>query len=155
MRNILTLKNLLALIFVAAGTIFLYDSYKPRSVFYFSPDEMGPMTYPRYLLWGWVGLSTLYLLIPRQPVDLQEIRDSFPALTATVITIVIYMVLLKYVGLFLSTFLFLILFLYSLHYRTIRKMVPIALATALTCWIIFEKLLGVSMPPGVFKGFFV
>ena len=154
MRYIFTLKNLLALFFMTAGSIFLHETYKERTVFFFSPEELGPMTYPRYLLWGWVGLSFLYLVIPRKPIDLKEIKESFPTLTAALLAIIFYIVLFKYVGLIVSTFLFLILFFYVLHYRHMSKMVLIAISTALLSWLIFVKFLGVPMPSGVFNGLF-
>ena len=146
MKYILTKKNLLALVFIAIGGLLLKETYAERVVFFISPDELGPMTYPRYLLWGWLGLSVLYLIIPRRPVDKEDIKDWLPILSAVAASITAYILLFKYIGLLLSTFFFLLLFFYILNYRDPKRMLAISSATAAVIWVVFEKLLAVPMP---------
>lgn len=149
MKSVLTLKHLMAAFFLAAGGFLLKETYAERVVFYASPDELGPMTYPRYLLWAWLVLSGLYLVIPRRGFDLSAIRSSLPLLIGSVLSMVLYMVMFKYLGLFASTFVFLIIFFYILNYRRPWRMVLLAASTAFFAWLIFEKLLEVPMPANI------
>ena len=146
MKSVFTLKHLTAVIFLGIGGFLLKETYAERVVFYTSADELGPMTYPRYLLWAWITLSGLYLIIPRKAFDLASITSSLPLLTGSVLSMVFYILMFKYLGLFISTFIFLIVFFYILNYRRPRRMFLLALSTAFFSWLIFEKLLEVPMP---------
>nr|WP_319492179.1 tripartite tricarboxylate transporter TctB family protein [uncultured Desulfobacter sp.] len=106
MKSIVTPKNFVALFFILAGGFLLKETYAERVVFYVSSDELGPMTYPRYLLWAWVVLSVFYLVIPRKPFDLSSIKASFKVLAGSALAMVLYMVMFKYLGLIASTFFF-------------------------------------------------
>ncbi len=149
MRYIFAKKNLLALIFIAIGVYLLRETYAERVVFFTSPDELGPMTYPRYLLWAWLGLSVLYLIVPRKPFDAEGIKVWLPILTAVIASIAAYILLFKYIGLFISTFCFLLLFFYILNYRDPKRMLVLASATAVVIWVVFEKLLAIPMPGSI------
>jgi hypothetical protein len=154
MRYIVTLKNGIALLFLAVGGFLLKETYRERTVFFFSPDELGPMTYPRYLLWGWVALSALYLIIPRKPFDGKQVIQSLPILIAATAAIGAYIALFKYCGLFVATFLFLLLFFLILGYRHPAKIISIAGITAVISWLIFEKLLAIPMPTSILQTLF-
>ena len=149
MQYIFAKKNLLALIFIAIGVYLLRETYAERVVFFTSPDELGPMTYPRYLLWGWLGLSVLYLIVPRKPFDAEGIKIWLPILTAVIASIAAYIFLFKTIGLFISTFCFLLLFFYILNYRDPKRMLVLASATAVIIWVVFEKLLAIPMPGSI------
>lgn len=149
MRYIFTKKNLLALIFIAIGVFLLRETYAERVVFFTSPDELGPMTYPRYLIWGWLGLSVLYLIVPRKPFDAEGMKVWLPILTAVIASIAAYIFLFKYIGLFISTFCFLLLFFYVLSYRDPKRMLVLASTTAVVIWFVFEKLLAIPMPGSI------
>lgn len=154
MHYIFTKKNILALIFIVIGGILLKETYAERVVFYASPDELGPMTYPRYLLWGWLGLSVLYLIFPRKPIDAERIKEWLPSIAAVIASITVYILLFKYIGLLLSTFCFLLLFFYILKYRDPKRVLALACATSVTIWVIFEKLLAIPMPSNVLEKLF-
>ena len=154
MQIFFTKKNLLALVFIAVGSYLLKETYAERVVFYVSSDELGPMTYPRYLLWAWLGLSGLYLMVPRKPFDASEIKACLPLLASVVATIIAYMVLFKSAGLFLSTLLFLMLFFYVLNYRDPKRMLLISASSAVIVWIVFVKFLAVPMPAGIWGALF-
>ena len=94
------------------------------------PGEMGTMTYPRILLFGWIGLSILYLLNPGKPFNAHDLRASLPGVSKVVASIAVYIILFATVGLPLGTFLFLLLFFYLMRYRDIRRMIPFALLGA-------------------------
>lgn len=154
MRYIFTLKNGLALLFLGIGGIMLNETYRERTVFFFSPDELGPMTYPRYLLWGWVILSSLYLIIPRKPFNSDLVVRSLPTLVAATASIIGYIIFFKYCGLLIATFLFLLLFFYILGYRQPIRTVGIAASTAAISWLIFEKVLAIPMPSSILQRMF-
>lgn len=154
MGYLFTKKNLLAALFLIIGGFLLNETYTERVVFYMAEDELGPMTYPRYLLWGWLVLSGLYLIIPREPFNPEDIKAYLPTLLLMVVTIVSYILLFKYVGLLLSTLLFLLLFFYILNYRDPKKMVTIAVSTAVIVWLVFEKMLAVPMPTSIMQTLF-
>ena len=154
MRLVFIRKNLVPLVFIAAGLYLLRETYAERVVFYASPDELGPMTYPRYLLWGWLVLSFLYLIFPKKQGDAAGIRASLPMLSWAAASMGAYYLLFRYGGLFESTFLFLLMFFYILHYRDPKKMLAISFSTAFIVWLVFQKLLVVPMPVGIIERLF-
>ena len=118
------------------------------------PGEMVRMSYPRMLLFGWSGLSILYLLNPGKPFNAHDLRASLPGVSKVVASIAIYIILFATVGLPLGTFLFLLLFFYLMRYRDIRRMIPFALLGAGLTWLVFEKILGVVVPQPFRVGLF-
>lgn len=145
----LTPKVILAACFLIIGCVLLRETYAERVVYFTSPDELGPMVYPRYLLWGWILLSAFYLLFPQQKNSLSDIRRALPMLGAVACCIAFYIMLFGLLGLLIATFIFMLVFLYVLKYRDPKRVFIIAGATALLTWCIFEKFLGIPMPTNV------
>ena len=106
------------------------------------------------LLFGWIGLSILYLLNPGKPFNAHDLRASLPGVSKVVASIAVYIILFATVGLPLGTFLFLLLFFYLMRYRDIRRMIPFALLGAGLTWLVFEKILGVVVPQPFWVGLF-
>ena len=106
------------------------------------------------LLFGWIGLSILYLLNPGKPFNAHDLRASLPGVSKVVASIAVYIILFATVGLPLGTFLFLLLFFYLMRYRDIRRMIPFALLGAGLTWLVFEKILGVVVPQPFWLGLF-
>ncbi len=146
-------KNLLALIFIIVGFILLKESYTERGVYYISADELGPMTYPRYLLWGWISLSVLYLLMPPREFDLSNVKSSMGSFTYAVVSIVVFYLLFQHLGLFFSTFIFLIIFFYIMGLRNLKKVLSVAFLLSFSAWIVFEKILDIPMPSAIWNQF--
>ena len=120
-------RTALGLLFLGIGALLLRETYAVDVGAFAVPGEMGTMTYPRILLFGWIGLSILYLLNPGKPFNAHDLRASLPGVSKVVASIAIYIILFATVGLPLGTFLFLLLFFYLMRYRDIRRMIPFAL----------------------------
>ena len=136
-------RTALGLLFLGIGALLLRETYAVDVGAFAVPGEMGTMTYPRILLFGWIGLSILYLLNPGKP-----------GVSKVVASIAVYIILFATVGLPLGTFLFLLLFFYLMRYRDIRRMLPFALLGAGLTWLVFEKILGVVVPQPFWVGLF-
>ena len=106
------------------------------------------------LLFGWIGLSILYLLNPGKPFNAHDLRASLPGVSKVVASIAVYIILFATVGLPLGTFLFLLLFFSLMRYRDIRRMISFALLGAGLTWLVFEKILGVVVPQPFWVGLF-
>ena len=123
-------RTALGLLFLGIGALLLRETYAVDVGAFAVPGEMGTMTYPRILLFGWIGLSILYLLNPGKPFNAHDLRASLPGVSKVVASIAIYIILFATVGLPLGTFLFLLLFFSLMRYRDIRHMIPFALLGA-------------------------
>ena len=119
-------RTVLGLLFLGIGALLLRETYAVDVGAFAVPGEMGTMTYPRILLFGWIGLSILYLLNPGKPFNAHDLRASLPGVSKVVASIAVYIILFATVGLPLGTFLFLLLFFYLMRYRDIRRMIPLA-----------------------------
>ena len=126
-------RTALGLLFLGIGALLLRETYAVDVGAFAVPGEMGTMTYPRILLFGWIGLSILYLLNPGKPFNAHDLRASLPGVSKVVASIAVYIILFATVGLPLGTFLFLLLFFYLL---------------------VFEKILGVVVPQPFWVGLF-
>ena len=147
-------RTALGLLFLGIGALLLRETYAVDVGAFAVPGEMGTMTYPRILLFGWICLSNLYLLNPGKPFNAHDLRASLPGVSKVVASIAIYIILFATVGLPLGTFLFLLLFFYLMRYRDIRRMIPFALLGAGLTWLVFEKILGVVVPQPFWVGLF-
>ena len=52
-------RTALGLLFLGIGALLLRETYAVDVGAFAVPGEMGTMTYPRILLFGWIGLSIL------------------------------------------------------------------------------------------------
>lgn len=147
-------RTALGLLFLGIGALLLRETYVVDASAFAVPGEMGTMTYPRILLFGWIILSFLYLFNPGKPFNSRELRASLPGVSKVVASIAVYIILFATVGLPLGTFLFLLLFFYLMRYRDIRRMIPFALIGAGLTWLVFQKVLGVVVPQPFWIGLF-
>ena len=72
-------RTALGLLFLGIGALLLRETYAVDVGAFAVPGEMGTMTYPRILLFGWIGLSILYLLNPGKPFNAHDLRASLRA----------------------------------------------------------------------------
>ena len=82
-------RTALGLLFLGIGALLLRETYAVDVGAFAVPGEMGTMTYPRILLFGWIGLSILYLLNPGQPFNAHDLRASLPGVSKVVASIAI------------------------------------------------------------------
>ena len=92
-------RTALGLLFLGIGALLLRETYAVDVGAFAVPGEMGTMTYPRILLFGWIGLSILYLLNPGKPFNAHDLRASLPGVSKVVASIAVYIILFATVGL--------------------------------------------------------
>ena len=86
-------RTALGLLFLGIGALLLRETYAVDVGAFAVPGEMGTMTYPRILLFGWIGLSILYLLNPGKPFNAHDLRASLPGVSKVVASIAVYIIL--------------------------------------------------------------
>ncbi len=139
------------------GGIMLRAAMEPRVMLFADEGGMDIMTYPKVLLYILLAATVLYVLKPdpdEADCDWRSLLPCWPALLGAVASFGIYAFAFEYLGLAFSTLLFMLVFFYVMHYRDWRKALPIAVAGALITWLVFEKLLGVAMPRGIWLDWF-
>jgi hypothetical protein len=149
MAHLLTAKKLLAAAFIMIGVVMLRVTYTAEKGFLADSVGMGPMTYPRYLLFGWLAASALYFIFP-DTRETENIKESIRPVLIAAGMIAGYVVMFFYLGLFMSTSIFLLAFFYVEGYRDLKVGIFTALLGAFVFWFVFEKQLQVPMPEGIF-----
>ena len=129
---------------IALVLIVLTGSF--YSLTYYYPRET--MSFPRFLLYCFGILALFLLLFPgkKKEYDYKELFASEKSIT--LIAAVIYVSLLHVIGFFVTSFLFIFLYVYFFERRALRKSILIAAACASGTYIVFHKLLSVSFPEG-------
>jgi len=142
--------------FLFLVSVYLY-LLATQFIYVVTPGQLGPDFWPKIILIFLMGLS-LYDLVAtfwEQPIAPQKegeaaLEKSYPGLLIIGCLLTIgYVYLVPYLGFFLTTFLYLIAFIYTGRYRKrIGVIISTSLLTALLVIIIFVKLVYVSLPPG-------
>jgi hypothetical protein len=148
MTGFFTSRRLLGLLFILIGAVLLRETYTFQGGFLAESGAMGPMSYPRYLLYGWLGASVLYFGFPGKD-STEDISQSRKALSIAAVIVTAYVFLFQYIGLLESTTIFLLAFFHAEGYRNYKLAIPIALVSAFLFWFVFEKILAVPMPGGI------
>ena len=147
MLNLVKYKNiLLGLVFVVIGFIMLYEAYYADDGLIVVQGSNDIMLYPKILAYAWIAASIIFMFSERIPADWDNVRKSLPDLFGVVLSFVIYCLIFPFLGLPLSTFIFLVLICIVLRYRNPWKIIPAALAIAATAYFAFEIVLEVVMP---------
>lgn len=153
MTYLLTGRRVLAIILILVGAAMLRETYTAQSGFLADSIGMGPMTYPRYLLFGWLACSVLFFILPEHENGFESISKSYKAIIRATSLIVAYVIMFQYLGLLLSSIFFLIAFFIAEGYRNVKLGIVVAISFSFVFWFTFEKILKVSMPEG-FISFF-
>lgn len=95
-------------------------------------------------------MSLLYFVTARPDLDFIDISKSKIALLRAVLIIGLYFFSFPWLGLFASSFVFFVIFLLVEGYRNYKRLIPIAFFSAFLFWLVFEQLLMISMPRGIF-----
>ena len=134
----------LGLFFLAIGFFFLYQISQFK--FSYPPEEgtLHPMAFPRTLMWLWCALSVLYIFVPRPGADLAGLKKVLPRITGIFISIIIFIILIRYLGFIISGFLLLLSIFWFLDYRRPMRAVPLAMVLVLLMWVAFNY--GMHMP---------
>lgn len=114
-------------------------------------------TYPMFTIWLLFGLTTLYLVTMfvnagKYGVEsgVKELFDGFkPAqLLFCIALTVVYMLMVKYIGFFVATIVFMSAVLYFLRVPMVASLISVA-AINLLVYFAFVKFLGVRLPAGL------
>lgn len=114
-------------------------------------------TYPMFTIWLLFGLTTLYLVTMfvnagKYGVEsgVKELFDGFkPAqLLFCIALTVVYMLMVKYIGFFVATIVFMFAVLYFLRVPIVASLISVA-AINLLVYFAFVKFLGVRLPAGL------
>ncbi len=141
-------KNFLSgLFFFTIGLIMLYASYSPESYYESADDELGVMDYPRAILYAWLPLSFISMFVPnRDDNDFIDVQAAIPSIIKIFLTICFYTILLSYIGVICSTFIFVFLFLYFMQSKNLKTNFIFSAIAAFLTWFVFQKLLNVIFP---------
>ena len=132
--------------FLGLGLFFMYHAMTFVRHFEAEPGTLHPMAFPKVLLGIWLFFSLLYIFIPRAKFDAGDLIPILPLLGKALLSIVIFIVTLPYLGFIVSSSVFLALFFYLLGFRTPQHALPLALACGAGLWLVFEKCLGMPLP---------
>lgn len=153
MSYFLNKKNLLALLFIGLGLFLFLNSKGDQGILYKAvTDEIDPMDFPRLLLKFWIGLSVLYFFFPAKPFDASGLKENAKPIILSVSCLMFYVFIFPYLGIFTSSFLFLVSFYYIHKYNKAKKTFPIAFATAFIIWVAFVKILAIPLPVDLILG---
>jgi len=144
-KNINTIKLITALVFIISGVILFKATFVERGML-FAFNEHDPMIYPRCLIVGWLLSSVLYLVMPEERLQTDSLKKSLPGLLTVVAVIAVYIFLFSYLGLVLSTFVFMLLFNFVMGNRKPVSNIAFASLFTFITWFGFEMLLRIPMP---------
>lgn len=137
---------IVGLFLLLLGCFLMYFSLSVENIFQASAGEMGVMTYPRIILGIWIFFSICLMLSSFEQYDFEELVKILPTIAKSCAAIAMYILLLQYVGIILSTFIFLVVFFWLMQYATITKRIISAAIGSVLTWLIFEKILGIIFP---------
>ena len=112
MRAFFNSSRITALIFLIIGLIFLVEAYNFEPDFVDTSLSMGPMDYPIWLIYGWLIMSLMYFITAKPDPEKVDLSKSRLALLRAVVVIGAYYYSFPYLGLFASSFLFFMIFLF-------------------------------------------
>lgn len=136
-------------LFLVFGTVCLYEAYTAEIIFSF--DALGPMDYPKVLLYAWLVLTIAYIVIPRESFDPAELIVAAPVLLKTIGNAVIFVLLLPRIGFICSSVIFVSILFYHLGDRNYLKIGGISIISVLSLWVIFEFVLRTPLPLGFWE----
>jgi len=146
MHNIFKGRHILGIIFILIGYFYLYLSH--NSEILYAGSVLEAMDYPRFLLYIWLFLSVLYLIIPREKMDLSDFKMAAPLIVKMAALMSIYVFILGHVGFICSSMAFLWSFFYLFKDRRYIRMLSISGLSAVALWFVFEIILQTPLPLG-------
>mgnify|MGYP002556397363 CR=1 FL=1 len=90
-------------IFLLIGLCLLKVAMEPHEMLFADPNAMHIMTYPKILIFIWIGASILYLIGPKDENDWYDFKKARVQLGKVLLCIIVYVFTFEYIGLFGST----------------------------------------------------
>ena len=129
----------------AIGALLLLQSYigeKTRA----AGADVGPMFYPRILLWGWTILSgAMCFNAFRKPESLPPEPNRAALYWAMGVTFIFGFVL-EYAGFFILSIFFCFLYPYLQGYRRLPVLIPFCILYTVGVWYLFNNVLYIFLP---------
>ena len=136
---------LFSLSLFVVGALLLLQSYVGEATRAAGAD-VGPMFYPRILLWGWTILSgAMCVNALRKPEGLTPVPNSAALYWAMGLTFV-FGFLLEYAGFFILSVLFCFLYPYVQGYRRLPVLIPFCILYTAGVWYLFNHVLFIFLP---------
>ena len=136
---------LLGLFFLGLGLFFLYQIH----IFTYSvepePGSLSPMAFPLWLVSAWCVFSVLYIIIPRKPFTAFDVLGVLPVLGKIVASLLVYIVLIRYVGFICAGTVMLLAVFHVLNFRNWYG-VLIATSSTTAIWLLFDYVMKMPMP---------
>jgi putative tricarboxylic transport membrane protein len=132
---------------IAAALVFLVLTFDLPT-----QEEAGPELIPRLWIYLILVLSGILFWQALRGTDKAASKIEKPGLVAlTMAILIVYFLLMPYIGYFLSTFLFIVLMLHILSYRKKIMIYVIAGGWCVASYLVFYKLLYIQLPLGFFE----
>jgi len=119
-------------------------------------SEVGPAVIPRLWIFALIPLSLLLLVKTlRNKDDVEQAGTRVDIVLTFIGLLIVYLLVMNYIGYFLSTFIFMITGMIYLEYKNIKVMLITSATWIVFSYIIFYKILFVPLPLGKwFEGLF-
>lgn len=132
--------RIIALVFLLFGIVFFYKSFD-------YPDES--TIYVRFILSILMILSALLLVKSNKPSD-KTIKQLFTKDKIISICLMLaYVILIPILGFFVSTFVFLIGFMWVFKHKGLAGYLIAAVIASISVYIVFQKFLSIWFPTGL------
>ena len=110
---------------------------------------MGPAVVPRLWIFTLVPLCVLLLINTfRNKEGIEKTEQKLDTVLMFIGFLVTYLLMMYYIGYFLSTFIFIITGIFYLGYKNIKIMIATALIWIMFSYFIFFKILYIPLPTG-------
>ena len=136
---------LLSLSLFLIGALLLLQSYVGEKTTAAAAD-VGPMFYPRILLWGWTILGgAMCLQALRRPESLSPVPNRAALLWGMGLTFV-FGFLMESVGFFLLSVFFCFLYPFVQGYKRLHVLIPFCVLYTIFVWYLFNHVLFIFLP---------
>ena len=140
----------------ALGRIMVIGFFLILSVVFFlqtfifpENSEVGPAVVPRLWIFTLVPLCVLLLINTfRNKEGIEKTEQKLDTVLMFIGFLVTYLLMMYYIGYFLSTFIFIITGIFYLGYKNIKIMIATALIWIMFSYFIFFKILYIPLPTG-------
>ncbi|MBZ4654923.1 MAG: Tripartite tricarboxylate transporter TctB family [Peptococcaceae bacterium] len=138
--NDLLLDRKIALVLMAVFLLFYAVSYM------YPPETV---SFPRFLLWIFLGLSILLFTFPRKHPDYSLKIVFSREKVVSILLLIAYAVIFPIIGFFTTTFAFAVLYMWIFNHSGIRQYIIVTAIYLIVVYFVFQKWLYVWFPEGL------
>ena len=134
------------LVIIAIGLILLSQSASPEGLM---EGDIDPMAYPRFLVWGFMGMGGLVILSPAKKSSESDLPFFSKRTAAVAISLVAYGVLVGYIGFGVTSFLAACSIAWAMGWRKPKSLILSNLIGVACIWCMFNYVLSIPLPKGI------